>query len=242
MNNQVLKIYNFHILIVDDDQKIRLLLKQFLENNGFRVSDAENTDQAKKIMESLIFDLLVIDIMMPGQNGLDFLKEIRLTNSIPTLMLTAMSSPEDRLDGLEYGADDYMTKPFEPRELLLRIQNILKRFTKNLESSVEKENTRFGPFTFNKKSQNLYKNDIPVHLTTSEQKLLICFCKSPNTPFSREDINNSLGGNMETRSIDVAIARIRRKIEIDQRYPIYLQTVRGIGWMLQTHEDNNDEN
>ena len=135
-----------------------------------------------------------------------------------------------------------MTKPIEPRELLLRIQNILKRFTKNLESSVEKENTRFGPFTFNKKSQNLYKNDIPVHLTTSEQKLLKCFCKSPNTPFSREDINNSLGGNMETRSIDVAIARIRRKIEIDQRYPIYLQTVRGIGWMLQTHEDNNDEN
>lgn len=242
MNNQVLKIYNFHILIVDDDQKIRLLLKKFLENNGFRVSDAENTDQAKKIMKSLIFDLLVIDIMMPGQNGLDFLKEIRLTNSIPTLMLTAMSSPENRLDGLEYGADDYMTKPFEPRELLLRIQNILKRFSQNLESSVEKENTRFGPFTFNKKSQNLYKNDIPVYLTTSEQKLLKCFCKSPNTPFSREDINNSLGGNMETRSIDVAIARIRRKIEIDQRYPIYLQTVRGIGWMLQTHEDNNDEN
>ena len=132
MYNQDLKKYNFHILIIDDDQKIRLLLKKFLENNGFRVSDAENADQAKKIMENLVFDLLVIDIMMPGQNGLDFLKEIRQTNSIPTLMLTAMSSPEDRLDGLEYGADEYMTKPFEPRELLLRIQNVLKRFTINL--------------------------------------------------------------------------------------------------------------
>ena len=241
MYNQVLKKYNFHILIIDDDQKIRLLLKQFLENNSFIVTDAENTDEAKKIMKSLNFDLLVIDIMMPGQNGLEFLKEIRLTNLVPTLMLTAMSSPEDRLDGLEYGADDYMTKPFEPRELLLRIQNILKRFSKNLKKSSEEENTKFGPFIFNQKTQNLYKNDIPVHLTTSEQKLLKCFCKSPNTPFSREDINNSLGGNMEIRSIDVAIARIRRKIEIDQRYPIYLQTVRGMGWMLQTHEDKNDE-
>ncbi len=241
MYSQDLKKDNFHILIIDDDQKIRFLLKQFLENNGLRVSDVENTNQAKKIMETLIFDLLVIDIMMPGQNGLEFLKEIRQTNSIPSLMLTAMSSPEDRLDGLEYGADDYMTKPFEPRELLLRIQNILKRLTKNIKKSETQENTKFGPFSFNQKSLNLYKNNIPVHLTTSEQKLLNCFCKSPNKPFSRDDINNSLGGNMETRSIDVAIARIRRKIEIDQRYPIYLQTVRGIGWMLQTHEEENED-
>ena len=241
MYNQNLKRYYFHILIIDDDQKIRLLLKQFLENNGLRVSDVENTDQAKKIMESIIFDLLVIDIMMPGQNGLDFLKEIRRTNAIPTLMLTAMSSPEDRLDGLEYGADDYMTKPFEPRELLLRIQNILKRFNKDIKTSEKQQSTKFGPFLFNQKSLNLYRNNEPVHLTTAEQKLLNCFCKSPNTAFSRDDINNSLGGNMEARSIDVAIARIRRKIEIDQRYPIYLQTIRGIGWKLQTHEEENED-
>ena len=242
MYNQDLKKLSFHILIIDDDQKIRQLLKIFLENNSFRVSDAENTQQAKKIMETLIFDLLVIDIMMPGQNGLEFLKEIRQTNSIPTLMLTAMSNPEDRLDGLEYGADDYMTKPFEPRELLLRIQNILKRRPENLKKTNIEDNTKFGPFSFNQKSLNLYKNDLPVHLTTSEQKLLNCFCKFPNKAFSRDDINDSLGGNMETRSIDVAIARIRRKIEDDQRYPIYLQTVRGIGWMLHTHDDriNND--
>ena len=235
MNDQDIKKFNFHILVIDDDQRLRLLLKQFLEKNGFRVSDAEDTEQAKKIMKSLIFDLLVIDIMMPGQNGLEFLKEVRLKNNIPALMLSAMSAPEDRLDGLEFGADDYMTKPFEPRELLLRIQNILKRFTPNI--SRNNDNTRFGPFLFNQNSLNLYKDGISVHLTTSEQKLLNCFALSPNKALSRDDINNLLGGNMEIRSIDVAIVRIRRKLEQNQRYPIYLQTVRGVGWMLQTHED-----
>jgi two-component system phosphate regulon response regulator OmpR len=235
MSDQDIKKFSFHILVIDDDQRLRLLLKQFLEKNGFRVSDAEDTYQAKKIMKSLIFDLLVIDIMMPGQNGLEFLKEVRLKNNIPALMLSAMSAPEDRLDGLEFGADDYMTKPFEPRELLLRIQNILKRFTPNI--SRNNDNTRFGPFLFNQNSLNLYKDGISVHLTTSEQKLLNCFALSPNKALSRDDINNLLGGNMEIRSIDVAIVRIRRKLEQDQRYPIYLQTVRGVGWMLQTHED-----
>ena len=235
MSDQDIKKFSFHILVIDDDQRLRLLLKQFLEKNGFRVSDAKDTDQAKKIMKSLIFDLLVIDIMMPGQNGLEFLKEVRLKNNVPALMLSAMSAPEDRLDGLEFGADDYMTKPFEPRELLLRIQNILKRFTPNI--SKNNENTRFGPFLFNQNSLNLYKDGISVHLTTSEQKLLNCFALSPNKALSRDDINNLLGGNMEIRSIDVAIVRIRRKLEQDQRYPIYLQTVRGVGWMLQTHED-----
>ena len=235
MSDQDIKKFSFHILVIDDDQRLRLLLKQFLKKNGFIVSDAEDTDQAKKIMKSLIFDLLVIDIMMPGQNGLEFLKEVRLKNNIPALMLSAMSALEDRLDGLEFGADDYMTKPFEPRELLLRIQNILKRFTPNI--SRNNENTRFGPFLFNQNSLNLYKDGISVHLTTSEQKLLNCFALSPNKALSRDDINNLLGGNMEIRSIDVAIVRIRRKLEQDQRYPIYLQTVRGVGWMLQTHED-----
>ena len=241
MDIQDFKNYKFHILVIDDDQKLRLLLKKFLEKNGFMVSDAQDTSQAKKLMEILIFDLLVIDIMMPGQNGLEFLKEIRLSNSVPTLMLTAMSNPEERLDGLEIGADDYMTKPFEPRELLLRVQNILKRYSSIFTKIKNDDNTKFGPFLFNQKSLNLYKNDIQVYLTTSEQKLLYCFCKSPNKAFTRDDINNSLGGNMEIRSIDVAIARIRRKIEDDKRYPIYLQTVRGVGWMLQTHGDKTDE-
>jgi len=240
MNDQDIKKFNFHILVIDDDQRLRLLLKQFLEKNGFRASDAEDTDQAKKIMKSLIFDLLVIDIMMPGQNGLEFLKEVRLKNNVPALMLSAMSAPENRLDGLEFGADDYMTKPFEPRELLLRIQNILKRFTPNI--SKHNDSTQFGPFLFNHNSLNLYKDGVSVHLTTSEQKLLNCFALSPNEALSRDDINTLLGGNMEIRSIDVAIVRIRRKLEQDQRYPVYLQTVRGVGWMLQTHEDKINYN
>ena len=240
MSNQDNKNIDFHILVIDDDQRLRALLRKFLENNGFRVSDAEDANQAKIIMKSIIFDLLVIDVMMPGQNGLDFLKEIRIKNNIPTLMLTAMSSPENRLDGLEIGADDYMTKPFEPRELLLRIQNILKRFIPSIKKNNNNDQIKFGPFLFNYNNLNLYKNGKSVHLTTSEQKLLNCFAKAPNKALSRDNINNLLGGNIETRSIDVSVVRIRRKIEEDQRYPIYLQTVRGVGWMLKTHEDKGD--
>ena len=240
MSNQDNKNIDFHILVIDDDQRLRTLLRKFLENNGFRVSDAEDANQAKIIMESIIFDLLVIDVMMPGQNGLDFLKEIRIKNNIPTLMLTAMSSPENRLDGLEIGADDYMTKPFEPRELLLRIQNILKRFIPPIKKNNNNDQIKFGPFLFNYNNLNLYKNGKSVHLTTSEQKLLNCFAKASNKALSRDNINNLLGGNIETRSIDVSVVRIRRKIEEDQRYPIYLQTVRGVGWMLKTHEDKGD--
>ena len=240
MSNQDNKNIDFHILVIDDDQRLRALLRKFLENNGFRVSDAEDANQAKIIMKSIIFDLLVIDVMMPGQNGLDFLKEIRIKNNIPTLMLTAMSSPENRLDGLEIGADDYMTKPFEPRELLLRIQNILKRFIPPIKKNSTNDQIKFGPFIFNYNNLNLYKNGKSVHLTTSEQKLLNCFAKASNKALSRDNINNLLGGNIETRSIDVSVVRIRRKIEEDQRYPIYLQTVRGVGWMLKTHEDKGD--
>ena len=240
MSNQDNKNIDFHILVIDDDQRLRSLLRKFLENNGFRVSDAEDANQAKIIMESIIFDLLVIDVMMPGQNGLDFLKEIRIKNNIPTLMLTAMSSPENRLDGLEIGADDYMTKPFEPRELLIRIQNILKRFIPSIKKNNNNDQIKFGPFLFNFNNLNLYKNGKSVHLTTSEQKLLNCFAKASNKALSRDNINNLLGGNIETRSIDVSVVRIRRKIEEDQRYPIYLQTVRGVGWMLKTHEDKGD--
>ena len=209
-------------------------MRRFLVSNKFLVTDAKDTINAKQIINSIIFDLVVLDIMMPGQNGLEFLKEIRQNSKVPVLMLTAMSTPENRLDGLETGADDYMTKPFEPKELLLRIQNILKR---NSSVNFNKTNLdlEFGPFFFNLDTQNLYKNGISVHLTTSEQNLLKCFAESPNKALSRDDLNYMLGGKMEIRSIDVAITRIRKKIEQDQRYPIYLQTVRGIGWMLKTH-------
>ena len=208
-------------------------MSKFLINSEFLVSDAKDASTAKIMMKSIIFDLIVLDIMMPGQNGLELLSEIRNKSKVPILMLTAMSTPENRLDGLETGADDYMTKPFEPKELLFRIQNILKR---NI-SSTKKNNVdlEFGPFFFNLDTLNLYKNGNSVHLTNSEQNLLKCFAEVPNKALSRNDINKMLGDKMETRSIDVAITRIRKKIEQDQRYPIYLQTVRGIGWKLQTH-------
>ena len=230
-----------HILMVDDDDGIRSLVKKYLNENNFLVTTADSAENALEKIKIIKFDLIVLDIMMPGKSGLEFIVENKKKLETPVILLTAKGEAKERVEGLEVGADDYLPKPFEPRELLLRIQNVLKRFTTNLKNSENQENTRFGPFSFNHKSLNLYKNNISVYLTTSEQKLLNCFCKSPNIAFSRDDINNSLGGNMETRSIDVAIARIRRKIEIDQRYPIYLQTVRGIGLMLQTHEEENND-
>ena len=220
-------------MIVDDDERLRSLLSRFLTNSEFLVSDAKDVSTAKIMMKSIIFDLIVLDIMMPGQNGLELLRETRNKSKVPILMLTAMSTPENRLDGLESGADDYMTKPFEPKELLFRIQNILKRnITTKKRNNMDLE---FGPFFFNLDTLNLYKNGNSVHLTNSEQNLLKCFAEVPNKALSRYDINKMLGSKMETRSIDVAITRIRKKIEQDQRYPIYLQTVRGIGWKLQTH-------
>ena len=199
------------------------------------VSDAQDTEIGRKMIKNISFDLIVLDIMMPGQNGIEFLKEIRIYSKVHVLMLTAMSTPENRLDGLETGADDYMTKPFEPKELLFRIKNILKRNNLTFDNINDTLGIEFGPFFFNLDSLNLYKNGISVHLTTSEQNLLKCFAETPNRPLSRDDIGKMLGNNMEIRSIDVAITRIRKKIEQDQRYPIYLQTVRGIGWKLQTH-------
>ena len=192
-------------------------------------------------MNSIIFDLIILDIMMPGKTGLQFLKEIRKNSRVPILMLTAMSSTEDRIDGLETGADDYLSKPFQPKELLLRIKNILKR-NSYINKVKPSSNLEFGPFFFNMDSLNLYKNGLSIHLTTSEQNLLKCFAKKPNKALSRDDLNKMLGGKMEDRSIDVAITRIRKKIEKDQRFPTYLQTIRGFGWKLNTFNSKELDN
>ena len=189
-------------------------------------------------MQSIVFDLVVLDIMMPGKSGIQFLKEIRVNSRMPVLMLTAMSSTENRISGLENGADDYLAKPFQPKELLLRIKNILKRNSYITENKFNYD-IEFGPFFFNINSLNLYKNGMLIHLTNSEQSLLKCFAEMPNKALSRDDINKMLGSNIEIRSIDVAITRIRKKIEQDQRYPAYLQTVRGIGWRLNTYNKEN---
>ena len=230
-----------HILVVDDDEGIRSLVKKYLNEKNYLVTTAHNAENASEKVKIIKFDLIILDIMMPGKTGLQFLKEIRKNSRVPILMLTAMSSTEDRIDGLETGADDYLSKPFQPKELLLRIKNILKR-NSYINKVKPSSNLEFGPFFFNMDSLNLYKNGLSIHLTTSEQNLLKCFAKMPNKALSRDDLNKMLGRKMEDRSIDVAITRIRKKIEKDQRFPTYLQTIRGFGWKLNTFNSKEFDN
>ena len=230
MNNLDLKKFNFHILIIDDDEKIRLLLKKFLENNEFRVSDAESTEEAKKIMESLIFDLLVVDIMMPGQNGLDFLKEIRKTSQMPVLMLTAMSDPEDRLDGLEIGADDYMTKPFSFKELLARIKALLRRSKPNSISNI----LEFEDLKLDRLEKRVYRKKTEITLGPTEYRLIEFFLTNPKRVFTRDQILENVWPNninVETRTIDVHIRRLRKSININNNKEL-IRTVRSSGYSL----------
>ena len=227
MNNQNLQTQNFHILVIDDDQKLRSLLKQFLENNGFRVSDAEDTTQAKKIMESLIFDLLVIDIMMPGQSGLDLTHSLREKINTPIILLTAMGEPNERIEGLEKGADDYLAKPFEPKELVLRIKNILKK----TESKIQVNEIEFNEININLKKLVITKKNNSHKINNTEKIILEKMINSPGQTFSREQIGKLIKIDKE-RSIDVIITRLRKKIEDDPKNPKYLQTIRGAGYVL----------
>ena len=220
-----------HILVVDDDQRLLELLKKFLEESGFRVTGASDTNQANAYMKGIHFDLLVIDIMMPGKTGIEWLIELRESTTIPAIFLTALGETEDRIDGLSAGADDYLPKPFEPRELILRITRILDR---SLTAPNGYSDIIFGNFVFNLESRKLSKDEILIHLTTSEQDLLSCFANAPNKTLSREDLIELLEERMQGRSIDVAIARLRSKIENDPKQPYYLTTVRNLGWKLQT--------
>ena len=220
-----------HILVIDDDDRLRELLRRFLTESGFRVSDAANADAARHLLDSLAFDLLVIDVMMPGQNGVEFLADIRPHNNVPALFLTALAETENRIDGLEAGADDYIGKPFEPRELILRIKRILAR---QPQQAADKSAITFGDFTFEPESGRLLSSGLPLHITTAERDLLAAFASHPNETLSRDALHEHLDGRMEGRSIDVAIARLRRKLEADPKKPIYLLTVRGAGWSLRT--------
>jgi len=219
-----------HILVVDDDQRLLELLKKFLEESGFRVTGASDTNQANAYMKGIHFDLLVIDIMMPGKTGIEWLIELRESTNIPAIFLTALGETEDRIDGLSAGADDYLPKPFEPRELILRITRILAR---SITAPYGYSDIIFGNFVFNLESRKLSKDEILIHLTTSEQDLLSCFANAPNKTLSREDLIELLEERMQGRSIDVAIARLRSKIENDPKQPYYLTTVRNLGWKLQ---------
>lgn len=221
-----------HILIIDDDERLRLLLRRFLEESDFRVTDVGSAADARKVLDGIIFDLIIVDIMMPGETGLEFLADIRKENKVPALFLTAMAETEHRIAGLESGADDYMSKPFEPRELVLRIRSILARAATRpgkTDSAIG-----FGPYSFDRNTGILMHSSGRIHITTAEQKLLTSFAMTPNTVLSRDDIAAAMDSSMRGRSIDVAVARLRAKIEPDPRYPVYLQTVRNKGWLLRT--------
>ena len=224
-----------HILVIDDDDRLRDLLRRFLSESGFRVTDAPSAKDAHHLLSAFAFDLLVIDVMMPGQNGVEFLAEIRAHNNVPALFLTAMAETENRIDGLEAGADDYIAKPFEPRELILRIQRILSR------QPDDDDNTAitFGEFIYEIEKGRLLSSGHPIHITTAERDLLNAFASHPNETLSREALHDYLEGRMEGRSIDVAIARLRRKLEADPKKPLHLLTIRGAGWALRTGKDQS---
>ena len=219
-----------HILVVDDDTRLRMLLQRFLQENGFFVSTAKDADDARFMMKQYKFHLLIIDVMMPKETGLEFLKKLRQESNVPVVMLTAMGDVEDRIIGLEYGADDYVAKPFDPKELLLRISSVLKRVPVETE---ERKRLDFGTCFFDMQSKELVsKQGFPLHVTPVEQSLLCVLGAKSGQVFSRERLSELLGAGQSPRSIDVQITRLRKKIEKDSKNPRYLQTLRGKGYML----------
>lgn len=221
-----------HILVVDDDNRIRVLLNRFLSENGYRVTAAENAQSARARIESLSFDLLIIDVMMPGQNGFDLAASIRETSDVPILMLTAQGNPGDRIRGLEIGADDYLPKPFEPRELLLRINNILKRTVFVPAEEPARETVRFGEFSFHVLRGELQRNGDTIRITERERDMLRMLVEKPGEAVDRMVLVGNASDNANERTVDVQINRLRRKIEKDPGNPVYLQTVRGSGYRL----------
>ena len=216
-----------HILVVDDDDRIRSLLKDYLSNNDYVVSTAENADQAKSKLEILKFDIIILDVMMPGQNGYDLTEEIKKKIKVPIILLTAKGEVENRIKGLEIGADDYIGKPFEPKELLLRIKNIIDKSNKiDLSTNYFVGNAKID---LNKMLISLKEKNRKIN--NSEKKILVEMLSNPGKTFSREEIGK-ISGISQERSIDVMITRLRQKIEIDPKNPKYLQTIRGSGYVL----------
>ena len=218
-----------HLLVVDDDRRIRVLLLRFLVSEGYRVSTAESAREARAKLEGLKFDLLILDVMMPAENGFDLARAIRSTSTVPILMLTARDEKENRIMGLEIGADDYLSKPFEPRELALRVANILKRA--NPPAAAPAESVRFGQFVFHLASGELRRGEEAIRLTDREREMLRILTSNVGETVPRQ----ALAGNGEAvgeRTVDVQVNRLRRKIERDPGNPLIVQTVRGIGYRL----------
>ena len=224
-----------HILVVDDDRRLRELLARFLGDNGYRVTTAANAADADQRLARLVFDAIVLDIMMPGENGFDFARRFRVDSAIPILMLTARADGKDRINGLEIGVDDYLAKPFEPRELLLRLGNILKRTSVSdpAQSGPRPDFVRFGPFLYGLSRGELRKNEEPIRLTEREREILTALAERAGEVVPREELA-AQGTAANDRTVDVQMNRLRRKIERDPADPLYLQTVRGIGYRLVT--------
>ena len=217
----------FHILVVDDDDRIRELVKEYLEENNFLVTTARDVPDANKRLEIIKFDILVLDIMMPGQSGLSFTKELKKNNLTPIILLTAKGETRDRIEGLELGADDYLGKPFEPKELLLRIKNILNKTKKTILS----DEIYIGKALVNLKKLDIKINNEVKKINPQEKKVLEKMLEFPGKVFSRTDIGKIINISKE-RTIDVMITRLRQKIESDPKKPKYLQTMRGSGYVL----------
>lgn len=218
-----------HLLVVDDDTRIRTLLQRFLSENGYRVTGAKDAAEARQLLSSLEFDFLILDVMMPGEDGFSLTRSIRAQSNVPILLLTARGESVDRIEGLEQGADDYLPKPFEPRELLLRVSTILRRARRPVE--VQKQIISLGICRFDAERGELTRNGQPVKLTSAELQLLRLLSANPGQTFTRTALSQQMGAVLE-RTVDVQITRLRRKIEVDPRLPLYLQTVRGIGYVL----------
>jgi len=218
-----------HLLVIDDDTRIRTLLSQFLRQEGFRVTVAGEAGEARRQLAHLDFDLLIVDVMMPGENGIALTRSLRETKNVPILMLTALSEIDSRIDGLEAGADDYLPKPFDPRELLLRIHAILRRGATPQQAKIEQ--VVFGPYTYSIPRRELKKSGEIIHLTDKEQEIMIVFATHAGETIPRHELAGG-DGDVGERTIDVQINRLRRKIENDPANPVWLQTVRGIGYKL----------
>ena len=216
-----------HILVVDDDDRIRNLLKDYLSENNYIVSTAENAGQAKEKLKYLKFEIIILDVMMPGQDGYELTKDIKKQSKIPIILLTAKGEVENRIKGLELGADDYIGKPFEPKELLLRIKNIIdKKIKINLKSKY-----KVGPAEIDLNKMTVSLNNRSKKINNSEKKVLVEMLANPGTTYSREDIGK-ISGISQERSIDVMVTRLRQKIELNPKNPKYLQTIRGSGYVL----------
>lgn len=229
-----------HLLIVDDDARIRNLLQKFLQRHGFLVTAARDAAQARRLLAGLSFDLLVLDVMMPGEDGLQMTRALRETDNTPVLLLTARADTDDRIAGLEAGADDYLAKPFEPRELLLRINAILRRLPQDMPATVTPKLLVLGNKRFDPARGELFCGNEPVRLTVTEAALMRFLAAHQGEPVSREALVDHLGrdrrggaaSQAQERAVDVQITRLRRKIELDPKNPRHLQTVRGEGYML----------